>query len=146
MRGFLVFSLLVIFLLAPVAAFARDTEVFLPAQAAAESEKGIAYLLDIPFYLKGQKHPKVAKKLIQVTTNQSTRGMFRSDEASCTTAFLTSVKALQEKAQREGGDAVVDIVSITRDKLTESPTDFRCIAGTAIVHVGLKGHIVKFAK
>jgi len=146
MRGFLVFSLLSLFLIVPATASARDSEVFLPAKAAAESEQGIAVLLDIPFFMKGQKHPKVAKELIQVTTNQTTRGAFRSDEASCQTAFLSSLKVLQERAQQEGGDAVIDVVSITRSKQTESTTDFRCVAGSMIVHVGLKGRIVKLAK
>ena len=43
-------------------------------------------------------------------------------------------------------NAVVDIVSVTWGKQTESATEFRCIAGTFVVHVGLKGKLVKLAK
>jgi hypothetical protein len=50
---------------------------------------------------------------------------------------------LQERAQDEGGDAIVDIVSITRRKKTESASEFRCVAGALIVHVGLRGTIVR---
>lgn len=137
---FLTSTLLLLF---SVPASARDTDVMLNAKAAAESETGKAALFSIPFYMKDQKHPRVAKKLIEVSTNQSTRGAFRSDEKSCEVAFLSSMKVLQQKTQEAGGDAIIDIVSITRGKQTESPTDFRCVAGTMVVHVGLKAQIVK---
>jgi hypothetical protein len=127
-------------------ASARDTEVSLSARAAAESELGRSALYNIPFYMKGQPHPKVASKLLEIRSGQSTRGMFRSDEDSCNVAFLSAIKVLQERAQESGADAIVNVVSITRNKLTESATDFRCVAGTAVVHVGLRGDIVKLEK
>jgi hypothetical protein len=37
---------------------------------------------------------------------------------------------------------VVDIVSVTRDVRSESPTEFRCIAGAMVVHVALEGTAV----
>jgi hypothetical protein len=140
------FRLFFIALFASIAALpasARDTEVMLSAKAAAESEKGRAVLFDIPFFMKGQDHPKVTEELIEVSTSQSTRGAFRSDEASCNIAFLSAMKVLQTRAQSEKGNAIVDIVSITQDKQTESPSEFRCVAGTAVVHVALKAKIVK---
>ena len=140
----IVFSLVTLALaLAPLSAGARETEHNLRAEDAKQSELGQAKLFDVPFYMKGQKHPAVAKVLSEVTTEQSTRGAFRSDEASCQVAFLSAVRELQTRAMDKGGDAVVDIVSITWDKKTESATDYRCIAGTWVVHVGLRGKIVK---
>ena len=44
----------------------------------------------------------------------------------------------QQRAEREGGNAVIDIVSVTMNKKTESATQYRCIAGSTVVHVGLK--------
>ena len=133
-------------LLAPLSAEARDTERFYSAEEAAQSEIGRARLYGTPFYLKGQQHPKVAKTLVEVTTDQSSRGVFRSDKASCEIAFLSAIRVLQREAQEKSGDAIVDIVSITRGRQTESPTDFRCIAGATVVHVGLKGTIVKLGE
>jgi hypothetical protein len=129
--------------LAAMSAEARDTEVTLSAKAAAESDSGQSALFDVPFFMKGQKHPPVEKNIKQVSTHQSTRGAFRGDDSSCRVAFLSSMKVLQSRAQDAGGDAVIDIVSITREKKTESATDFRCVAGTFVVHVGLRGTIVK---
>jgi hypothetical protein len=135
-------SALALALLLPLAAQARNTEVFLSAESAVQSEHAADYLLDVPYYLRGQPGAPGGKALSTVTTEQSTRGAFRSDAASCRVAFLTALRNLQERAQRAGGDAVVDIVSVTRGKRSESPTDFRCIAGAMIVHVGLEGTIV----
>ena len=114
----------------------------MPAESATRSEHARGYLLDVPFYLKGQPGAPSGKPLSTVTTHQSTRGAFRSDEASCRVAFLTALRELQKEARRAGGDAVVDIVSVTRDVRSESPTDFRCIAGAMIVHVAREGTVV----
>ncbi len=135
--------LFAISILAPAGAAARNTERILPAATAIESDLGQAHLLDIPIYFKGQSHPAVTERLEQRDTNQSTRGAFRSDEESCNVAVLSALRALQQRAQILGGGAVIDIVSVTRGKRSESPTDFRCVAGSAIVHVGLRGTIVK---
>ena len=129
--------------LMPAVATARDTDVLISANGVITSDHGKSFLFDIPIYMKGVEHPRVAEKLRQVMTNQSTRGAFRSDDASCRVAFLSAAKVLQERAQAAGGDAVIDVVSITRHRETEDATSFRCVAGTFVVHVGLKGLIVK---
>ena len=142
MRRFVSCLLCFAFLLAPLAASARETEVIVPVKEAVDSDvKG--YLRSIKFYMKGQKHPGVAKELVTVTADRSTRGAFRSDEASCNVAFLSAMRALQDRAGLEEGDAIINVVSATRGERTESATDFRCVAGGVIVHVGLKGTIVK---
>ncbi len=143
MRRVDLISLAMAFFMVPAAALARDSEVLLPAQETIKSEHGKAFLLDIPIYMKGAKTPAIKKKLQQQTTNQSTRGAFRSDEESCRVAFLSAAKVLQKSAQQAGGNAVVDVVSITRRKETEDKTNFRCVAGAFVVHVGLRGQIVK---
>ena len=137
--------LLSILLLSPATAFARDTERFCSAEQAAQSERGRAHLLGIPFYLKGQEHPPAKTSLLEVTTSQSTRGAFRSDEASCRVAFLSAVRVLQERARANDGDAIIDIVSVTRDEQTESSSQFRCAAGSMVVNVGLRGTVVKLS-
>lgn len=53
------------------------------------------------------------------------------------------MKVLQSRAEDAGSDAVIDLVSITRDEKMESATDFRCVSGTSVVDVGLRGTIVK---
>ena len=133
----------VLFMGLPGAAGARNTEHLLPVSDAVSSELGQAHLIGVPYFFKGQAGPPVAEQLLQLDTSQATRGAFRSDEESCNVAFLSALRVLQDRAQLEGGDAVIDIVSITRRKRTESPTQFRCVAGAMVVHVGLRGMIVR---
>ncbi len=134
-------------LLAALCAFAapaqaRDTEHFYDIRQAVESAIGQAKLLDVPFYFRGQEHPSLGAELLEVRTERSTRGAFRSDLSSCQVAFLSAVIVLQQRAKEKSAAAIVDIVSITRSKTTESASEFRCIAGATIVHVGLRGKLV----
>lgn len=127
----------------PHAASARNTEVILPVQGALDSEVGDRVPADVKFYMKGQRHAGVSQEISTLTTNQSTRGAFRSDEASCQVAFISALRKLGARAQEQGGNAVINIVSVTRGKTTESASDFRCVAGSMVVHVGLRGTLVK---
>jgi hypothetical protein len=121
---------------------ARNTEHFFPAHEAAESDVGRKSLAGVPFYLRGEEHPDLGRELQEVSAERSTRGVFRSDLASCQVAFLSALRVLEEHAKRKGAAAIVDIISVTRGVETESSTDFRCIAGTTVVHVGLRGKLV----
>jgi uncharacterized protein YbjQ (UPF0145 family) len=132
--------------LVPLVAGARETEHLLPVKDAVQSDLGKTRLFSTPFYMKGQKHPRVAKVVYETNTEQSTRGAFRSDEASCQVAFLSAIRELQQLAVEKGADAIVDVVSTTWGKKTESATKYRCIAGAFVVHVGLKAKLVKLAK
>jgi uncharacterized protein YbjQ (UPF0145 family) len=49
---------------------------------------------------------------------------------------------LQDRARKEGGNAVVNIKSNYRNELTESPTEFTCGAGAVIAGVALVGDVV----
>jgi hypothetical protein len=122
---------------------ARNTELMFDVKDAIENGHGNANLLDVPYYFVGQSHPGVAKKIGTWASNKSTSGAFRSDEVSCQIAFLSAVIQLQTRAQAEGGNAVIDIKSITRGTKLESATQYRCVAGAVIVHVGLEGTVVK---
>jgi|TARA_B100001964_G_scaffold245073_1_gene329724 hypothetical protein len=123
---------------------ARNTEVLVSANEAAENGIGKENLLDIPFYMKGQKHPRVKDKLGNYMSTRKTRGAFRSDTESCKIAFLSAIISLQKRVKKQGGDGIINIISVTKDQEYESTTKFRCIAGAIIVHVALRGDVVKF--
>jgi hypothetical protein len=127
----------------PLAASARNTELLLPLAAALATERGS--LIDIPVYLKGQAAPKHGAVIKEVAVSRSTHAVFRADEDSCHVAALSVLRELQEHVRRNGGDALIDVVSTTRGQETESPTDYRCVAGNIVVHVGLMGKIVKLS-
>lgn len=126
------------------AAEARNTEHLYSVEDALRDGQGAAKVgSDIAFHLQGAKHPRIQKALGVWETRKSTRGFMRSDESACHVAFLSAILQLQARARAEGGDAVVEIVSITRGVETSSPTEYRCVAGATVVHVALKGRVVK---
>ena len=131
---------------AALPAEARDTFHDLSVESANQSELGKEKLLDLPFYMKGQEHPEVAQDLGVFTSNRRTNAFNKSDEEACEIAFLSAVISLQQRARKQGGDAVVDIRSITKHNDLESPTQYRCVAGTMIANVALEGRVVRLAK
>lgn len=142
---FVIFAIVTISLVAGQAS-ARATDHLLSIQEAMNSDVAKEKLLDVPVFFAGQSHPAVAKKIGVRETNKSTRGVFRSDEEACQIAFLSAVIQLQTRAQRDGADAVIDIESITRGRPHSSATEYRCVAGATVVHVGLKGTLVNSGK
>ena len=122
---------------------ARETEHFFDVAQATESPLGKSRLLGIPFYMKGQEAPVAVKQLSTWTQERASSGVMRTDKKTCDVAFLSALIALQESAQKEGGDAIINIVSSTKGKTTESASQYRCIAGTTIAHVALSGDVIK---
>ncbi|MCP4004229.1 MAG: excinuclease ABC subunit A [bacterium] len=125
---------------------ARNTFHELDVNAATSSSIGNERLLDVPIYMAGQHHPTVIKDLGVFRSNRRTSAFAKSDENACNVAFLSAVISLQRRAQSLGGDAVVDIKSITRNRDLESATQFRCVAGAFIANVALSGRVVKVQK
>jgi len=146
MRGIRSVIVMGVCLFAASPAAARDTFHDLSVDEATRSELGGEKLLELPFYMKGQKHPAIAQDLGVFTSNRRTNAFNKSDEKACEIAFLSAVIALQERARRQGGDAVVDIRSITKHNDLESPTQYRCVAGAFVANVALEGRVVRLAK
>jgi uncharacterized protein YbjQ (UPF0145 family) len=114
-----------------------------PAAAAIKSPLGQKKLLPtIQVFMKGQSHPGIVKKFREFKTNQRSSKFGKSVQEACDTAFLSGLIALQKRAEREGGNAVVDIYTITKNKKFESPENYQCIAGSMISNVALMGTVV----
>jgi len=126
------------------AAYARTTFLDLAVADAKKSPRAVN-LLEVPFYMAGEKHPKVKQDLGEFSTDQRTSGVARSDEAACQIAFLSAIIQLQKRANAQGGNAVVDVRSITRHQDLASATQFRCAAGAVVANVALTGRVVKMA-
>jgi hypothetical protein len=131
---------------APTLAGARTTFHDYDIEQALSSELGKEKLLDVPVYFAGQDHAAVASDLGVFTSNRRTNAFGKGDEQACRIAFLSAVIALQTRAQREGGNAVVDIKSITKHQDLESATQFRCAAGNVVANVVLSGRVVRIGK
>ena len=127
-------------------ALARNTFVDFDVEEARTQGFGHGNLLDVPVFMAGEQRPPIEKELGTFTSNRSTNAFNKSDRAACQIAFLSALIVLQNRAQLEGGDAVVDVRSVTRGNLLESATQFRCVAGNVVAVVALEGRVVKLKK
>ena len=123
---------------------AADAMLELPVADARASTHASA-LLDIPFFMAGEKHAAVTSKLGEWPTNQRSNAFGKAKTDACNRVFISAILALQKRAQTEGGNAVIDVRSNTKDQPFESATQFRCAAGAMVANVALKGTVVKLA-
>ena len=133
-------------LVCAIPAFAADSWHELSASNAISSALGQEKLdKDIRVFMKGQSHPAVTKKFGEYKSNQRANKFGKSIETACDTAFLSALIALQQRAVREGGNAVIDVYTITKNQQYESPENFKCIAGGFVANVALMGTVVTLA-
>ena len=135
----------ILFLCAGQAAARNTFHDFDAAKAKAEGS-GRENLLDAPVHLAGETHADVAIDLGTFRTNKRTNAANKSDEAACQIAFLSALISLQSRTRALGGDAVVDVRSITKHNDLTSATQYRCLAGAFVANVALEGRIVKLKK
>ncbi|HZZ12133.1 MAG TPA: excinuclease ABC subunit A [Paraburkholderia sp.] len=126
-------------------AFARDTVANYPVGPALQSEPG-KVSDDIALYFAGQPHPAVKNTVGEFATNKKTNAFGKSDLAACQHVFLSAVIELQERARKEGGNAVINIKSNYKNEVRESATEFTCGAGAVIAGVALTGEVVTLRK
>lgn len=122
-------------------AFARDTIGNYPVADALGSEPG-KLGDDVTLYFAGQPHPAVVKSLGTFATNKKTNSFGKSDLAACQHVFISAAIELQERARKEGGNAVINIKSNYKNTLRESATEYTCGAGALIAGVALVGDVV----
>jgi hypothetical protein len=98
---------------------------------------------NVRLFFGAQKYPKAAGEYGAFTTNKKTNFFNKSDKEACEWAFLSAVIALQERAKKEGGNAVVGIFSFYRDVEFKSETEYECGAGNVTGGVALRGRVAK---
>ncbi len=133
-----------ILILAAPLAYSRDTKLMLPIQDAMASAD-YQEKLDPSIQLKfgDQPHGTVAQNLLTVVTNKKTNAFNKSDEEACRWVLLSALIALQDRAKKEGGNAVINIKSYYKKNEMSSNTQYECHAGALIAGVALKGDIVR---
>lgn len=109
-----------------------------------ETTKAKEALLDIPLYFGESATPKVVEKWGSVSTNKKTNAFMKSDKEACQWVMLSALKALQERARKEGMNAVINIQSNYKKREFISSEEFECGAGAIMAGVALKGTLVSF--
>lgn len=129
-------------------AVARDDRLMFPVKDAMAKGQTTKDKLDpdVRLYFGKQKTPAVEKKIGEWTSNKKTNATNKSDQEACEIAFVSAALSLQERAKKEGGDAVVNIRSVYKNENVENDTEYLCGAGTFMSGVALRGTVVTFKK
>jgi hypothetical protein len=136
-------TLMALLVTAPVAD-ARDTLQKLslePALAKAQASGKLAP--GIKLFFGTQKYPTPTAKLGETRTNKKTNFFNKTDVEGCEWAFLSSMIALTQYAQRVGGNAVVNIRSNYKNMPFTSETEYECGAGNVTGGTAFIGDVVK---
>ena len=132
-------------ILAALPALARDDRLMFPVSGGMEKGKSTKDRIDpdIKLYFGKQKTPPVEKKLGEFSSSRKTNATNKTDQEACEISFVSAVVSLQQRARREGGDAIVGIHSIYKNENRESDSEYLCGAGTFAAGVALRGTVVK---
>lgn len=101
---------------------------------------------DVAMYWAGQSHPKVVTKHGVFKTSKRTSGFRKKPEQSCSHALASALIALRDRANRQGGNAVIDLKSNLNNVEEASATEYSCLVGGMVVNVALKGTVVTLSK
>ena len=138
------FPLLIALMATCTTAYARDAHLSLPLKDALENPAAQSKLdKGIKLYFGNQKHSKPAKTLGEWKTNKKTNAFNKTDKEACEWVFLSAVLELQERARKEGGNAVINIRSNYKSHEQSSETEYTCGAGGLMAGVAFKGTVVK---
>ena len=140
--------ILLIALVIALPAAARDDRLKFPVQGALAKGQSYKEKLDpqIKLYFGKPSKLKVAKTIGEWTSNKKTNAFNKTDQEACDIAFISAAVSLQDRAKREGGNAVINIHSVYKNDKFESTTEYLCGAGTTMAGVALRGTVVTLGK
>lgn len=98
---------------------------------------------EVQMFWGNQSFPTPVQTMGTYTSNKKTNFFNKSDKEGCEWVWLSAAKALQERAKREGGNAVVNIKSYYKSNEFVSETEYECGAGAILGGVALRGTVVK---
>jgi hypothetical protein len=97
---------------------------------------------DVALYFGDQSHPAIEQRYGEFPTNRKTNAFGKSDLEACKWVMLSALLSLEERAVREGGNAVVNIRSYYDKVEVSSETEYECHAGAIMAGVALIGQVV----
>ena len=124
-------------------AHARDTKRMYAIADALDSSHAQGITSDIQLFFGEQSHPSVARRFGNFMSNKKSSGIGRSDSSVCYRAFASAMLQFQERARREGGNAVVNLTSYYKKNHISSTTEFECGSGAVMSGVTFRGDVVR---
>lgn len=127
--------------------WAGDKKVVLSvADALASAEAKQKLDGSVAFYFGQTAHPPIKQSFGETVTNRKSNAFGKNDAETCYHVLLSALIALQEKAQSQGGDAVINIHSYYKKQDVSYDDRFECYVGFLMSGVTLKGDVVKLAR
>ncbi|BCL61673.1 phosphoribosylglycinamide formyltransferase [Desulfomarina profundi] len=100
----------------------------------------------VALYWGDQPHPAVVREYGTFKSNKRTNGFRKKHDDACARALASALVALQDRADREGGNGVINIKSYIKNRENSSSTEYSCLVGGMMVNVVLKGTVVQLAR
>ena len=138
-----IFSLVIFTVLLSLNLEAKDNVHFFPIDSALTQHSALIHP-NIKLYFATTLPPeKVASNFGTYTTNKKTNARRKAPRESCEWVFIAAIKSLQERAIKEGGDAVVNIHSYYNKIEKFDEEVYECHDGKNVSRVVLRGTVVK---
>jgi hypothetical protein len=96
----------------------------------------------ISFYFGNSPHAAVVRNFGNFVTNKKSNAFGKSDAETCNHVLLSALITLQDRAHKEGGNAVINIKSYYKKNEVSYDKEFECHVGTFVSGVTLKGDVV----
>jgi hypothetical protein len=100
----------------------------------------------IQLYFGDSASPAAERSAGVFTSSKKTNGFGKGDKPACERAFLSAMLSFQNRALKEGGDAVVRLTSYYRRQAFSSSTEYECGTGGLMVGVAFQGEVVRLKK
>ena len=94
------------------------------------------------FKFGDQAHGKITANHGEFMSNKKTNAFGKSDKQACDWAFLSAMLSFQDRINKEGGNAVVNIRSYYKKNTLSSATEYECGNGAIIAGVTFQGDVV----
>lgn len=98
---------------------------------------------EVRLYWGEEQHPTPEQTFGVFEGNIKVNAIGKSADHACAASFALAVRSLQERALREGGNAVVNIRSYYKRKPLSSTSEYLCNSGHFAAGAALLGTIVK---
>ena len=143
MRKIIISFFIVAFSFTASSVIAADVLLKFSIHEALSDSKVSATLNDrVALYWGEQQSSTIKNNYGSFKVSKRTNALGKGKEEACRWALASAIKTLQERATREGGNAVINITSNIKNMEYSSKEDYECLAGSFVVNVALKGDVV----
>jgi uncharacterized protein YbjQ (UPF0145 family) len=127
-------------------AVARDTVLHLSIQDVLNSADYAQHVgQGVSFAFGTGAAPAGAKLLGTFVANRKTNSFNKTDERACAWAMVSALEEMHARALKEGGNAVVNLISYYKRVPFVSATEYECHAGGVVAGVALQGTVAQIA-